>query len=120
MITIRMDYGKEYKFKEVDFFPGFVKVRVDKGIKLIPYGQIKHIFYDDKEYLDSYSEGRYGLTPYGKKLETKPVTEQSSEAKKPATKKPVANKKKWVYNEARGGYEIYWNERYWFFTSKKT
>ena len=93
-----MDYGEEHKYKKAEFFPGFVKVETDKGAKLIPYQQIKHIIYDNKKYQENCCEenGILYLTPYGKPLEVapvdaKPVTEKSSDGQ---TKKTVATKKK--------------------------
>lgn len=101
MITIRMDYGEEHKYKKAEFFPGFVKVETDKGVKLIPYQQIKHIIYDNKKYQENCCEenGILYLTPYGPPLaftpvDTKPVTEKSSKSSAAQTKKEVATKKK--------------------------
>ena len=90
VITIRMDYGEEHKYKKAEFFPGFVKVEIDKGVKLIPYHQIKHIIYDDKKYHIS-CDVKNGMLYFildGKPI---PVTEKSSVTK---TKKTVAKKKK--------------------------
>ena len=90
MITIRMDYGEEHKYKKAEFFPGFVKVETDKGAKLIPYQQIKHITYDDKKYHIS-CDVNNGMLCFILDTKYNPVTEKSSAAQ---TKKEVATKKK--------------------------
>lgn len=98
MITIRMDYGEEHKYKKAEFFPGFVKVETDKRVKLIPYHQIKHISYDNKKYQENCCEenGILCLTPYGPSLAFAPVAAKPANEKSSATKtkKEVAKKKK--------------------------
>lgn len=90
VITIRMDYGEEHKYKKAEFFPGFVKVETDKGVKLIPYHQTKHITYDDKKYHIS-CDVKNGMLYFILDTKSNPVTEKSSATK---TKKEVAKKKK--------------------------
>lgn len=83
MITIRMEFGQEFKYETIKLYPGFVKVVDDGIVKLIPYNQVKHISYSAKDYETIHEEGITCV-----RLITKPTTKEKTEVKKiVATKK---------------------------------